>query len=64
MPVKTEKHNPTLAIAFQAKASAARQALSPGETLRARFEDNERFRRLAAGGFSIATGIPVVCTIH
>ena len=64
MAVKTEKQNPTLSIAIQAKKSASRRTPSPETVQRARFEDVDRFRRLAAGGFSIATGIPKVCTIH
>ncbi len=64
MPTKTEKPNPTLAIAIQTTAIEKRQAPSAADALRARFEDDDRFRRMAVGGFSIATGIPAVCTIH
>lgn len=64
MPANTEELNPTLAIAIQAKRTEKRQTPTPAEALRARFEDDDRFRRLAAGGFSIATGTPAVCTIH
>ena len=64
MPSRTERPNPTLAIAIQTKAIEKRQAPSAAEALRLRFEDEDRFRRMAAGGFSIATGIPAVCTIH
>ena len=64
MPVKTKKMNPTLAIAIQVKRTEKQQTPTPAETLRARFEDNDRFRRPAANGSSITTGIPVACTIH
>ncbi len=64
MPSRTEKPNPTLAIAIQTKAIERRQTPSAAEALRSRFEDDDKFRRLGASGFSVATGIPAVCTIH
>ena len=64
MPSRTEKPNPTLAIAIQTKAIEKRQTPTAAETLQSRFEENDKFRRLAANGFSVATGIPAVCTIH
>ena len=64
MPAKTEKPNPTLAIAIQTKAIEKRQTPSAAEALRSRFENEDRFRRMAASRFAVATGIPAVCTIH
>jgi len=62
---RTNKLNPILAIAIQARSSEERQADQDEQAARAERVIARHFRQLgSASDHSISTGIPTVCTIH
>jgi hypothetical protein len=62
---RSNKYNPILAIAIQARSAEQREAREREQALRAERESTEHFRRLgSASENAFSTGIPMVCTIH